>query len=212
MLDQIVQQLGTEKYADGLKALQRIFQNARLGSYGKTALENGMEYLLEEILKTYRNVIPPEKSETKAFYEIYGFDSLNDMEDELMGWLEQLCDTIHSHFDDHKNEQKIKQAIAYIQENYHTDLNMAVVSNEISMNYSLFSFMFKQYTGSNFVNYLKEIRISEAKRLLGDTDMKIVEISQAVGYENEKHFMKTFKSMCGVSATEYRRNMQQGSK
>ncbi|MBQ7359013.1 MAG: response regulator [Lachnospiraceae bacterium] len=212
MLEQIAQQLGTEKYADGLKALQRIFQNARLGSYGKTVLENGMEYLLEEILRTYRKVIPAEKSDMKTFFEIYGFDSLNDMEDELMGWLEQVCDTINSHFDDHKNEQKIKQAIAYIQKNYHTDLNMAVVSNEISMNYSLFSFMFKQYTGSNFVNYLKEIRIGEAKKLLGDTDMKIVEISQAVGYENEKHFMKTFKSMCGVSATEYRRNVQQGSK
>ena len=212
MMDQIVQLLGTEKHQEGLKSLQRIFQNARLGSYGKEALEKAMEYMLEQLQLTYRNVLPKEQNDLKPFYEIYVFDSLNDMEDELMGWLESLCDSINSHFDDHKNEQKIKQAIAYIQENYHTDLNMAVVSNEISMNYSLFSFMFKQYTGSNFVNYLKEIRIKEAKRLLGETDMKILEISQAVGYENEKHFMKTFKTMCGVSATEYRRNVQQGSK
>lgn len=40
---------------------------------------------------------------------------------------------------------------------------MVVVSNYISMNYSLFSYSFKQYTGSNFVNYLKEIRMREAK-------------------------------------------------
>ena len=58
---------------------------------------------------------------------------------------------------------------------------MAVVSNYISMNYSLFSYSFKQYTGSNFVNYLKEIRMREAKKLLTETDMKIIEISQAVG-------------------------------
>lgn len=84
---------------------------------------------------------------------------------------------------------------------------MAVVSNHISMNYSLFSHVFKQYTGKNFVNYLKELRIQEAKRLLEETDMRIIEISLAVGYENEKHFMKLFKAVCGVSPTEYRKNV-----
>ena len=87
---------------------------------------------------------------------------------------------------------------------------MAVVSNHVSMNYSLFSLSFKQYTGMNFVNYLKMIRIGEAKRLLEETDEKIIDISQKVGYENEKHFMKTFKSVCGVSPSEYRKNMQMG--
>ena len=88
---------------------------------------------------------------------------------------------------------------------------MAVVSNHISMNYSLFSLAFKKYTGINFVNYIKELRINEAKRLLVDTDKKINEISMLVGYENEKHFMKIFKGMYGVSPSEYRKNMQIGT-
>lgn len=102
----------------------------------------------------------------------------------------------------------MKQAIAYIDENFDKDLNMAVISNYVSMNYSLFSYAFKQYTGKNFVNYLKELRVNEAKRLLEETDLRVIEISQKVGYENEKHFMKLFKSQCGVSPTEYRKNMQ----
>ena len=109
--------------------------------------------------------------------------------------------------DANKNSHKMQQAVAYIAKNYASDLNMAVVSNYLSMNYSLFSYSFKQYTGSNFVNYLKDIRMKEAKRLLGGTDMRIVDISRAVGYENEKHFMKTFKNSCGVSPSEYRKNM-----
>lgn len=40
--------------------------------------------------------------------------------------------------------------------------------------------------------------------------MRVIDISRRVGYENEKHFMKTFKSLCGVSPTEYRKNMQFG--
>ena len=110
--------------------------------------------------------------------------------------------------DTNRNKQKIQQAVDYIKQNYNKNLNMAVVSNEISMNYSLFSYSFKQYTGSNFVNYLKNLRVEEAKRLLAGTDMRVIEISQEVGYDNEKHFMKIFKSTCGVSPSEYRKNMQ----
>ena len=118
----------------------------------------------------------------------------------------QFHELITEEFDDYRNKQKIQQALAYMHEHFHEDLNMAVVSNYISMNYSLFSYAFKQYTGSNFVSYLKELRVQEAKRLLEETDMRVIEISQRVGYENEKHFMKTFKALCGVSPSEYRKN------
>ena len=128
-------------------------------------------------------------------------------EENFIKFIMWMHETINRQFDVNKNTQKICMAIEYIEEHYADDLNMAVVSNYISMNYSLFSYSFKQYTGSNFVNYIKDIRIREAKKLLADTDMKIIEISQKVGYDNEKHFMKTFKSTCGVSPTEYRKNM-----
>ena len=125
----------------------------------------------------------------------------------MLAFVTGLQARILSQFDANGNQQKMKQAVAYIEEHYASDLNMAVVSNYLSMNYSLFSYSFKQYTGSNFVNYLRDIRMKEAKRLLAGTDMRIAEISQAVGYENEKHFMKLFKGCCGVSPSEYRRNM-----
>ena len=53
---------------------------------------------------------------------------------------------------------------------------------------------------------MKEIRISRAKELLVTTELHIAEIGLRVGFENEKHFMKVFRSMVGVSPTEYRRN------
>ena len=82
---------------------------------------------------------------------------------------------------------------------------MAMVSNYVSMNYSLFSIEFKNYTGMNFVNYLKEIRIKAAKRLLENTELRIQEVGKMVGYENDKQFMKIFKNICGVSPSEYRK-------
>lgn len=203
----IIQQLGTDKYEDAIRQLSRIFKNASLGGYPLAEMESSMQILLDGVLTTYANVLKTEKEDIKDYYAIYGFDCLEEYETEVLGWLTNFCDALNSRFDDYKNKQKIQQAVEYIKENYYKDLNMAVVSNHISMNYSLFSYVFKQYTGNNFVNYLKKIRIEEAKRLLEETDMKVIDISSQVGYENEKHFMKIFKASCGVSPTEYRKNM-----
>ena len=82
---------------------------------------------------------------------------------------------------------------------------MTVVSNHVSMNYSLFSLLFKQYTGVNFSGYLQELRISEAKRLLEKTDWRVNEICRRAGFSDDKHFLKVFKAAVGFSPTEYRR-------
>lgn len=144
--------------------------------------------------------------------EICTYDTAYDFYNVLKDWLVNLNDKLMSEYNDYRNKQKIQQAICYLNENYNKNLNMAVVSNTISMNYSLFSYAFKQYTGHNFVNYLKNIRITEAKRLLETTDMHVIDIGKKVGYENEKNFMKIFKCICGVSPTEYRKNTLLGKR
>ena len=50
--------------------------------------------------------------------------------------------------------------------------------------------------------------MKEAKELLFETDLKVNEISAKVGYDNEKHFMKSFKAYVGVSPSEYRKNIR----
>ncbi|MCR5639728.1 MAG: response regulator [Lachnospiraceae bacterium] len=140
-----------------------------------------------------------------------GFDCLQEYQDLMMDWLVDISQRLGARMEDGGVTQKLLAAEQYIKENYSSDLNMAVVSNYVSMNYSFFSYSFKQRTGQSFVNYLKMIRMNEAKKLLTETDMKIMEISACVGYENEKHFMKTFKALMGVSPGEFRKNMRHGS-
>lgn len=158
--------------------------------------------------KIYKNAIDEEMQETLTrLSNVLAYRSLDEYREELTDWIVMLHEKLHSENDMGSN-RKLKQAVEYIEANYDKDLNMAVVSNYISMNYSMLSYLFKQYTGTNFVNYLKNVRMQAALRLLKETDLKVIEISQKVGYENEKHFMKIFKSEFGVSPTEYRKNMQ----
>lgn len=207
-MHQIAQMIGTDRLSEALKMTEQYFGEVQKGKYGADALEQSVRTLIDDILYVYRNALQEEEKEVRRFKNIYRFAQINELMEELTGWMIGFYEKLHSEFGDFKNKSRMEEAVAYIRDHYDDDLNMAVVSNHVSMNYSLFSYAFKQYTGKNFVNYLKEIRMSEAKRLLTETDMRVIEISQQIGYENEKHFMKVFKKECGVSPTEYRKNMQ----
>ena len=206
---QRVQLLGTDRTEELQHVWTQFFYEVKHGRIGVRDFEECMTDFLTETSKTYRNVLEEKENcgEIKEITDPFGEDAIDCYEQKVLAFVTGLQAQILSQFDTNGNQQKMKQAVAYIEEHYASDLNMAVVSNYLSMNYSLFSYSFKQYTGSNFVNYLRDIRMKEAKRLLAGTDMRIAEISQAVGYENEKHFMKLFKGCCGVSPSEYRRNM-----
>lgn len=99
----------------------------------------------------------------------------------------------------------IAEAIEYIRLHYTEDINMTVVANHVSVNYTYFSEKFKEHTGINFNDYLKNLRIGEAKRLLEKGCYKVYEVSRSAGFGDVKYFMKTFKEITGLSPGEYRK-------
>ncbi len=206
--EQFVQLLGTHRAEEGIKKVTNIRFKAKMNKISAQVFLQLTQDILDRIIENYARILEFDRKEYHALREPMTYINAEAYFKVLDQWIYGIQQKINEEFDDYKNKEKIAQAIQYIQENYKSDLNMAVVSNRISMNYSLFSLNFKEYVGMNFVNYLKKIRIDEAKRLLEETDEKIIEISQMVGYENEKHFMKIFKNKCGVSPSEYRKNSQ----
>lgn len=102
-------------------------------------------------------------------------------------------------------ENAVEAAREYIRENFRKNINMAIVANKVSMNYSYFSTLFKEKTGLNFVDYLTHVRMEEAKKLLLDPEIKIYEITALIGYDHPKHFTRVFKNHFGMSPKEYRK-------
>jgi two-component system response regulator YesN len=210
ILDQLVQMIGTDKYENASKILSRIIYKTNLEQVDMDQFCLIMSSIIDKICITYKNVLDFSNVNYINLKNIYEYDNLYCYHEALSSWMKAIHDKLEVEFDDYKNKQKIQIAIKYIQENYNKDINMAVVSNYVSMNYSLFSYLFKQYNGMNFVNYVKTIRINEATKLLEETELKIIDISNYIGYENEKHFMKVFRGVYGVSPSEYRKNVQVG--
>ncbi len=195
-----VQMVGTDRDKDLKQEWNGFFIAASRGQIEPDVFLEAINVFVNEFTSIYKIKVLDELMEPLKI------DCLDSYREKFMSFLLQMQTKIQDDSDVDVTAAKIQEAVSYINENYATDLNMAVVSNHISMNYSLFSAEFKNYTGTNFVNYVKDLRMNEAKKLLTETNLKVNEISAKVGYDNEKHFMKSFKVYAGVSPSEYRKN------
>ncbi|MCQ2573239.1 MAG: response regulator [Treponema sp.] len=99
----------------------------------------------------------------------------------------------------------IDEALEYVKENFTKNINMAMVANQVSINYTWFSEKFKEHTGMVFNEYLRKLRIEEACRLLEKDCYKVYEVAQKSGFGDVKYFMKTFKEETGFSPTEWKK-------
>jgi YesN/AraC family two-component response regulator len=195
-----VQLIGTDRTESLEKEWNGFFTAAERCQIDSDDFGNAIATFFEEFERVYRHELPSNLSKP------YSFASLSDFKEQFLEMVFEENSSFMERASEDQTEKKMATAVKYIRENFASDLNMAVVSNEVSMNYSLFSSAFKNYTGTNFVSYVKELRMDEAKRLLSETDLRVNEIAVRVGYDNDKHFMKTFKAVVGVSPSEYRKN------
>lgn len=109
------------------------------------------------------------------------------------------------------NEERIKNAVAYIKDNISKSISRSEVAEHLHLNEEYFTRLFKQYTGYTFKDYEMMERIKQAQKLLKNTRFSISIIASKVGYDNFSHFSKTFKKMTGSTPQEYRKEKQKKS-
>jgi len=204
-----VQTVGGGTSEELIKYWNQIFQIVRSGRMTPDEFSQVLLEFLGDLKDIYKCVVTEE--EIAPLYSAFVYDGLDAYKEIFMEEILKCHAEIEKQVEYRREKKKIEEAVKYINQHYSGDLNMAIVSNRIQMNYSMFSFVFKQYTGKNFVNYLRDLRMEEAKKMLRDTDLKVTEISDRVGYGNPKHFMKTFKNLYGVSPSEFRNNARIGN-
>lgn len=115
----------------------------------------------------------------------------------------ESCRNMITKKEEHEN-QLVVRAQNYIQENYQKDLSLDEVSRQMDLSPYYFSKLFKEETGSNFVEYVTNLRIGKAKELLVKDGMSMKEICASVGYSDPNYFSRIFKKNTGVTPTEYR--------
>lgn len=100
--------------------------------------------------------------------------------------------------------ESVQGAIRIIEQNYARNLSLEDICSELAVSKNYFSYVFKRETGLNLWNYLTQVRLTHAKQLLLETEMRSYEISFEVGYDNPSYFSKLFKKYENMTPGEYR--------
>jgi len=105
---------------------------------------------------------------------------------------------------DFSKSKRIKMVNNYLHQNLQSQIRINEVAELVNMSPSAFSHFFKKRTQRSFTDYLTELRVGYAARLLIETDKNISEICFDSGFNNISNFNRSFKSLKGRTPSEFR--------
>lgn len=97
--------------------------------------------------------------------------------------------------------QKVKRII---QTRYSEDISLDILADEVGFAPAYLSYVFKKETGENIIKFLTDYRMEQAKQLLDEGTLKIVQIAKQCGYDNQSYFNRLFKNAYGITPKQYR--------
>ena len=152
----------------------------------------------------------------------------------LMGWLrgrEEMLDTMERNFDINRCKELgaliesyihlmleasppesapedfdpwVENVKSFLEQNLEYDTDISFLAKNFNYNKKYLGRLFKKKTGISLDEYINRRRISRAKHLLRDTGDSIINISAKVGFNNVSYFNRTFRSIVGMTPTEWR--------
>ncbi len=103
-------------------------------------------------------------------------------------------------------DSRVEQGLSFIAKQfYDSGLCVATVANHLGISPNYYSTIFKKETGMTIGEYITEIRLANASYLLRTTNLKLYEISSAIGISDSNYLSILFKKRYGVSPLSYRR-------
>ncbi|SFJ78893.1 two-component system, response regulator YesN [Paenibacillus sp. UNC496MF] len=144
-----------------------------------------------------------ERNPMAVWERLEQFDTLESLKDQV----EQALLTIAAGFRTQSVSpgQIIQAAERFIRDRYAEGLTLQHVAEEVHVTPVWMSKLFKKETGKTFLEYLTDLRMERAKRMLESVQFKVYEVSSQVGYKDPVHFAKLFKKQTGHTPKEYRR-------
>lgn len=182
--------LGKNPFAN----IRRMMQEARKGlCFSPSAIMKVYSQLdrLSQVQDPFSSVI--------IFLQILNTLSLSD-------GARTLATTSYAKVDVTDDSRRVLRVKNYINKNYMSEIKLETLADLANMSQSAFSRFFKLHTGRTLSDYIIDIRLGNATRMLIDTTESIAEISFCCGYNNLSNFNRIFKRKKGCSPSEFRDN------
>jgi len=106
-----------------------------------------------------------------------------------------------------KNNRHIEDIMAILNNDCGNTISLNIIAEQLHMNPSYISRLFKEKTGKSFTEYLTNARLEKGKRMLLETNLTVEEIGKGLGYSNSYYFIKLFKEYTGTTPGDFRKAM-----
>lgn len=140
-------------------------------------------------------------------YFLYNMETKNSLKKRtVVKKIEQPIEISYNPLDvSNDSDDNLARLVAYIAKEYkNPGLTVSQVASEVGISLSNVSQILRDKKNCSYKQYLNAIRLTEAKRLLSETDRNIVDIALKVGYNTVTHFNRIFKEIEGISPRQFR--------
>lgn len=210
MSDRLLKAIRMNKKEDFVSNLGDIIEFLKGYPYSKS-----ISMLFQVISECIKTINQTSQQDSKKYY--LGLDDINTIFSSLetleqaMEWLINIFDNYQEMMDkinllkNDKHYKLVEKMQAYIKENFR-DCNMNVESLADMAGYTsyYFSKIFKDITGLAVIDYIRQVRINTAKKLLCIDEVKISDIPCMVGFSNPSYFYSIFKKDVGLTPSAYK--------
>lgn len=179
-----------------LISIKELFERAQKGvTFGKDAIAK-----IRPLLKTIT-------CETDSFYSVIKlFIILHELS--ISKDIRELSSSLFTNTTSQKigEDMRITKVVEYLNKNYAAPIRLADVADLVNMSEASFCRFIKQRTSKSFIDFLTDLRLSVAIRLLIDSSQSIAEIGYSCGFNNLSNFNRIFKKKKKVTPKEFREN------
>ncbi|MNB79923.1 HTH-type transcriptional regulator YesS [compost metagenome] len=165
-----------------------------------------LDDLLEEIMNIAASggyTLPSELADY-TWYQVSTLD-LADIEELLCSIISQMASALEVHRQS-KEYLLVQNLITYMEDNLQRNIGLQDIAAHVNLGVSSVSTIFKEETGTTLYDYLTNLRIEKACGLLQGSTLKVAEIAQLVGYQNENSFIRVFRKSKSLTPGKFREN------
>ena len=182
-----------------------IFARNPFNSMKKMMLEaqKGLAFPMEAIIRVYQ-MLDTLSSIKDGYYAFTQFMTILYELSKFEG--RPLASSSYAKVGISSDSRRVQKVRSFIDQNYRDEIRLPQVAEIAGMSPSAFSRFFKLHTGRNLSDYIIDLRLGYASRLLVDSTQSIAEIGYSCGFNNLSNFNRIFKKRKGCSPTEFREN------
>jgi AraC-like DNA-binding protein len=163
---------------------------------------HGLSFSLKAIMKVYGilDILAAEPDGFEQFQQLLHILYLLSRDEDAR----ILASTSFAQVERSSESRRIRRVQEYVNAHYAEEIRLDDCAALVGMAPSAFSRFFKQHTGRTLMDYVLDIRLGYAARMLVDTTSGISEISYACGFNNLSNFNRTFKARRGYTPRDFR--------